>query len=119
MELGKQVRLNRLCAHASGRFCSVAVEHFIGYQDGPPAGLVNPPATIAEIVADSPDCGLCLQLPVPPHQWLAGGLVVAGAVLCQASVAASAHVTARPTGGGRGRGERPTADPDAPPSSAD
>ena len=32
---------------------------------------------------------LYLQLPVPPHQWLAGGLVVAGAVLCKASVVAA------------------------------
>ncbi len=55
MGLGKQVRLNRLFAHASGRFCSVAVDHFIGYQDGLPAGLVNLPATLAEIVAGAPD----------------------------------------------------------------
>jgi len=55
MALGKQVRLNRLFAHASGRLCSVAVDHFIGYQERLPAGLVNLPATIAEIVAGAPD----------------------------------------------------------------
>ena len=55
MGLGKQVRLNRLFAHASGRLCSVAVDHFIGYQEGLPAGLVNLPATIADIVAGAPD----------------------------------------------------------------
>ena len=55
VSLGKQVRLSRLFAHASGRFCSVAVDHFIGYQDGLPAGLVNLPATIAHIVAGAPD----------------------------------------------------------------
>ena len=55
MGLGKQVRLNRLFSHPSGRFSSVAVDHFIGYQDGLPAGLRDMPAALAAIVAGGPD----------------------------------------------------------------
>ena len=39
MNVGKLVRMNRLFSHASGRLCSVAVDHFIGYGQGLPAGL--------------------------------------------------------------------------------
>jgi fructose-bisphosphate aldolase, class I len=53
--LGKTVRLNRLFAHPSGRYCCIAVDHFIGYQDGLPAGLRSLRQTIAEIVAGAPD----------------------------------------------------------------
>lgn len=55
MDLGKQVRLRRLFGHASGRFCSVAVDHFIGYQDGMPPGLRDVRGTLAEVVAGRPD----------------------------------------------------------------
>ena len=55
MGLGKQVRLNRLFGHASGRFCSVAVDHFIGYQDGLPDALRDIRGTIDAIVAGEPD----------------------------------------------------------------
>ena len=55
MGLGKQVRLNRLFSAPSGRLCSVAVDHFIGYQDGMPAGLSDLPATLAALVAGRPD----------------------------------------------------------------
>lgn len=55
MDLGKQVRLNRIFAHPSGRLCSVAVDHFIGYQSGLPRGLVNVPETIAKLVSARPD----------------------------------------------------------------
>ena len=51
MGLGKQNRLNRLFAHPSRRLCSVAVDHFIGYQEGLPAGLRDLPAAIDAIVA--------------------------------------------------------------------
>ena len=54
-ELGKQVRLNRLFSDPSGRLCSVAVDHFIGYQDGLPEGLRNLPAAIEAVVAGRPD----------------------------------------------------------------
>lgn len=55
MDLGKQVRLNRIFSHPSGRLCSVAVDHFIGYQKGLPSGLVNVPETIAKLVQGRPD----------------------------------------------------------------
>jgi class I fructose-bisphosphate aldolase len=31
MNLGKRIRLNRIFSHPSGRLCSVAIDHFIGY----------------------------------------------------------------------------------------
>jgi class I fructose-bisphosphate aldolase len=55
MGLGKRIRLNRLFAHSSGRLCSVAVDHFIGYQDGLPQGLRDVPAALEAIVAGGPD----------------------------------------------------------------
>ena len=55
MDLAKRIRLNRIFAHPSGRLCSVAVDHCIGYQRGLPTGLVNVPATIAQLVRGKPD----------------------------------------------------------------
>jgi class I fructose-bisphosphate aldolase len=55
MDLAKRVRLNRIFAHPSGRLCSVAVDHLIGYQKGLPPGLTNMPETIAKLVAARPD----------------------------------------------------------------
>ena len=55
MKLGKQIRLNRLFAHPSGRLCSVAVDHFLGYHLEMHPGLANLPKTIAAIVAGKPD----------------------------------------------------------------
>ena len=55
MGLGKQIRLNRLFAHPSARMCAVAVDHFIGYQNGLPAGLTDLAATLAKLVAGKPD----------------------------------------------------------------
>jgi len=55
MNTGKLVRMNRLFAHPSGRLCSVAVDHFIGYGEGLPAGLRHIKATLAAIVAAKPD----------------------------------------------------------------
>ena len=55
MGLGKQVRLNRIFSHPSGRLCSVAIDHFIGYQEGMPAGLYDLPKTLAALVAGRPD----------------------------------------------------------------
>ena len=39
MNVGKLVRMNRIFSHSSGRLCSVAVDHFIGYGHGLPDGL--------------------------------------------------------------------------------
>lgn len=55
MDLAKKIRLNRIFAHPSGRICSVAVDHFIGYQKGLPEGLTDVPKTIAQLVAAKPD----------------------------------------------------------------
>jgi class I fructose-bisphosphate aldolase len=55
MNIGKLVRLNRLFSHPSGRFCSVAVDHFIGYQAGIPDGLRSMQATVDAIAAARPD----------------------------------------------------------------
>ena len=55
MGIGKSIRLNRLFGHASGRLCSVAVDHFIGYGEGIPPGLSRIGPTLAAIVAGKPD----------------------------------------------------------------
>ena len=46
MDLGKQIRLGRLFSHPSGRLCSLAVDHFVGYNKGLPVGLRNVPETL-------------------------------------------------------------------------
>ena len=55
MNTGKLIRLNRLFSHPTGRFCSVAVDHFIGYGDGLPRGLRQMKPTLAAVVAGKPD----------------------------------------------------------------
>lgn len=55
MSLGKQVHLNRIFGHASGRLCSVAVDHFAGYQAGMPVGLRDLKAAIKAVMAGGPD----------------------------------------------------------------
>jgi len=58
MDVGKQTRLNRIFSHPSGRFFSVAVDHFIGYTnrwEGLPAGLRQICETLGAIVAGKPD----------------------------------------------------------------
>jgi class I fructose-bisphosphate aldolase len=52
---GKLVRLNRIFAHPSGRLCSVAVDHFAGYDAGLPAGLRSMAKTIEALVGGGPD----------------------------------------------------------------
>jgi class I fructose-bisphosphate aldolase len=49
MNLAKLVRLNRVFAHPSGQLCSVAIDHFIGYQQRLPCGLTNLPETLAKL----------------------------------------------------------------------
>ena len=55
MDLAKKIRLNRIFSHPSGRICSVAVDHFVGYQQGLPEGLIDVPKTIGQLVAAKPD----------------------------------------------------------------
>lgn len=55
MAIGKQIRLNRIFAHPSGRLCSVAVDHFIGYGKlSPGGGLSNLPLALSKIAAGMP-----------------------------------------------------------------
>jgi DhnA family fructose-bisphosphate aldolase class Ia len=55
MNIGKRIRLNRLFAHPSGRLCSVAVDHFIGYGKlTPGGGLSDLPGALQKIVAGLP-----------------------------------------------------------------
>ena len=49
------MRLNRLFAHPSGRLCSVAVDHFVGYITGLPEGLRHMARTLEALVAGGPD----------------------------------------------------------------
>lgn len=55
MDLAKQIRLNRIFGHPSKRLCSVAVDHFIGYQKGIAEGLRNVPETIRKLMEGEPD----------------------------------------------------------------
>ncbi len=55
MNLGKRIRLNRIFSHPSGRLCSVAVDHFIGYGrllGG--GGLSNLPLALERVVSGAP-----------------------------------------------------------------
>ena len=55
MNTGKLVRFNRIFSHPSGRLCSVAIDHYIGYGDEMPPGLLHIGATSGELVAGRPD----------------------------------------------------------------
>lgn len=70
MGLGKQTRLNRIFSHPSGKFFSVAVDHFVGYTnrwEGLPTGLRQISSTLKAIVSGRPDAitmhkGIALSL---------------------------------------------------------
>lgn len=68
MSTGKLVRLNRIFAHASGRLCSVAVDHFMTYQVGMPAGLRDVPAAIKALVKGRPDA-ITMQIGMARNAW--------------------------------------------------
>jgi fructose-bisphosphate aldolase, class I len=55
MNTGKLVRMQRIFSHPSGRLCSLAVDHFIGYGQGLPDGLRHLRATLAAALAGGPD----------------------------------------------------------------
>jgi fructose-bisphosphate aldolase, class I len=55
MNLGKIIRLKRLFSHPSGRFCSIAVDHLLGYGQDMPAGLLHIKPSLAAIMAAKPD----------------------------------------------------------------
>lgn len=70
MSIGKQIRLNRIFSHPSGRLCSVAVDHFIAYGQGLPPGLRHIGATLEAIAAARPDAvtmhkGIAMQAWAP------------------------------------------------------
>ncbi len=53
--LGKQVRLNRVFSHPSGRILTVAVDHLINYPTGMPEGLRRLGETIEKVVEGRPN----------------------------------------------------------------
>jgi class I fructose-bisphosphate aldolase len=55
MNLGKTIRLNRIFSHPTGRFCSIAVDHLLGYGQDMPAGLLHIKPSLAAIMAARPD----------------------------------------------------------------
>ncbi len=55
MNTGKLVRINRIFSHPSGRLCSVAVDHFLGYAHGLPPGLRHIATTLAAVASAHPD----------------------------------------------------------------
>ena len=55
MNIGKRIRLNRIFSHPSGRLCSVAVDHFIGYgRLLPGGGLSSLPVALRKVAAGLP-----------------------------------------------------------------
>ena len=69
MNLGKRIRLNRIFSHPSGRLCSVAVDHFIGYgRLLPGGGLSNLPAALAQIAAGQPSA-VTMSKGTATHCW--------------------------------------------------
>ena len=68
MYIGKQIRLNRIFSHPSGRLCSVAVDHFIAYGQALPAGLRHIESTLAAIVAARPDA-VTMHKGIAMHAW--------------------------------------------------
>ncbi|MCL5998176.1 MAG: aldolase, partial [Chloroflexi bacterium] len=68
MNIGKQIRLNRIFSHPSGRLCSVAVDHFIAYGEGLPGGLRHIQPTLAAIVAARPDA-VTMHRGIAAHCW--------------------------------------------------
>ncbi len=70
MNTGKLVRLNRIFGHSSGRLCSVAVDHFMGYQEGLPDGLRDVPSALKAIVKGRPDA-ITMQVGMARTAWAA------------------------------------------------
>lgn len=69
MNIGKRIRLNRIFSHSSGRLCSVAVDHFIGYGSlTGGGGLANLPAALEKIVAGNPSA-ITMSKGTAMHAW--------------------------------------------------
>ena len=69
MNIGKQIRLNRIFSHPSGRLCSVAVDHFIGYGKlQPGGGLANLPDALKRVTAGGP-CAVTMSKGTAMNCW--------------------------------------------------
>ena len=68
MNIGKLIRLNRIFSHPSGRFFSVAIDHFIGYNTGLPLSLRHFGQTLKEIVDGNPDA-ITMQIGMFKSGW--------------------------------------------------
>lgn len=68
MSIGKQIRLNRIFSHPSGRLCSVAIDHFIAYGQGLPPGLRHIGSTLEAIAAGHPDA-VTMHKGIAMHAW--------------------------------------------------
>jgi fructose-bisphosphate aldolase, class I len=68
MNTGKLVRLNRIFGHASGRLCSVAIDHFMIYAEGLPEGLRDLPGTLKLLVKGRPDA-VTMHIGVARNFW--------------------------------------------------
>ncbi|MBE7555982.1 MAG: aldolase [Anaerolineales bacterium] len=85
MNIGKTIRMNRLFAHPSGRLCSIAVDHLMGYQTGLPPGLRHIQSTLASIVAARPDA-VTMHKGTATSAWLpyAGAVpLIVQSILCR------------------------------------
>lgn len=68
MNLGKSIRLNRLFSNPSGKFFSVAVDHFFGYNLKMPDELLDMNNTIDQIVSGEPDA-LTMHIGIARKIW--------------------------------------------------
>lgn len=69
MNIGKRIRLNRIFSHSSGRLCSVAVDHFIGYGKlSPGGGLACLPEALARLVPGGPGA-VTMSKGTAMHAW--------------------------------------------------
>lgn len=85
MAIGKLIRMNRLFAHPSGRLCSIAVDHLMGYQEGLPQGLRQIQPTLAAIAAARPDA-VTMHKGMATSAWLpyAGKIpLIVQSILCR------------------------------------
>jgi len=68
MSLGKRIRLNRIFSHATGRLCSVAVDHYVGYGIGLPDGLKDMGALFRQLIPAGPGA-VTMNKGVAQHCW--------------------------------------------------
>lgn len=68
MNLGKRIRMNRIFSHPSGRLCSMAVDHYVGYNMGLPPGLQNMAALFADVISGGPGA-VTMNKGVAQHCW--------------------------------------------------